>query len=282
MTISATYKNTWYHDLDNFATLPLVITSAVLAVICTAKYTAFEISWTFSIILESVAILPQIDHLTKVPTLPALPLTHLVSLGLYRFFYVLNWLAGLFSDGVWDLSIFVFGTIQTIIWADFFIVWYYRKQIKLPPNTAGNGMRSAEEGQANGQTVDEGDMSRSLLLTHLIAITRKFEDRFMGGRRIPGLSVSAYPDQEVVPQSANSTYMDATSGQPQDYEYTINQAPNKSQASSTANAGEEDDDDASLFESRTEQASTATSLIPPNLEDGFNVDSDEEISNRPS
>lgn len=282
MTISPTYKNTWYHDLDNFATLPLVIVSVVLAFICTARYTAFEISYTFSIILESVAILPQIDHLTKVPTLPALPLTHLVCLGLYRFFYVLNWLTRLFSDGIWDLIIFIFGTIQTIIWVDFFIVWYYRKQIKLPPNTVGNGSRSAEEGHAEGQTVDEGDMSRSLLLTHLISITRKFEERFMGGRRIPGLSVSAYPDQAVTTQSTDATYSDAinaTSGQTDEHRYAIDHSTTTEQPGSSQHSNE-DDDEGSLFEAATEAVTVHSSVPPLNLQDGFNVDSDDENPSR--
>lgn len=202
MTISAAFKNTWYHDLDNFATMPLVVGALILALICTAKYQVFETMWTFSIILESVAILPQIDHLTKVPTLPALPLTHLVALGLYRFFYVVNWLVRFSTEGLWDLTAFSFGVVQTVIWVDFLVVWYYRKQIKLPPNRAS----SDEEGLVGGgQQVDESDMSSSFVITHIFALIRLFENRFMAGRRIPGLSVSAYPEQQIVRQGQDSS-----------------------------------------------------------------------------
>lgn len=212
MTIHPEYKNTWYHDLDNFAILPLVIASFLLMLVCTARYSLFEMSWTFSIILESVAILPQIDHLTKVPTLPALPLSHLVALGMYRGFYVLHWASRLFSDGVWDFTAFSFGVIQTVIWADFLWVWYNRKQIKLPPNTTGQGLRSEEAG-SDAQQVDEGDMSRSFVLTHVFAVVRKLEARYLNGRgRVPGLSVSAYPEQAIRPQAhdseAESGYVD--------------------------------------------------------------------------
>lgn len=210
MTINPNFKNTWYHDLDNMSTLPLVVGSAILGVICTSRYSVFEIMWTFSIVLESVAILPQIDHLTKVPTLPALPLSHLVALGLYRFFYVLNWVFRIGSDGAWYVTAFFFGLIQTVIWADFLWVWYNRKQIKLAPNTNGQGLRSQEEGvTGDGQQVDAGDMSKSFVLTHIITFTQFIEQRFLGGRKIPGLSISAYPDQTFGRQAASGPYSDS-------------------------------------------------------------------------
>lgn len=251
--------------------------------------------WTFSVVLESVAILPQIDHLTKVPTLPALPLSHLVALGLYRFFYVLNWVYRLFGgDGLWDLTAFFFGIIQTIIWADFLWVWYNRKQIKLPPNTSGSGLRSQEEGNASeGQQVDAGDMSKSFVLTHIITFTAFVEARFLGGRKIPGLSVSAYPDQNFGRQAEAGPYTDNHAAPPPAPEeagdYVIRVPPTV--ASSTdlpsqsveADTVQESNDSAFSTTSSGETSARSSGLPTAHLfapqpaidDDGFSVGSDD-------
>ncbi|BFZ58693.1 endoplasmic reticulum retention protein [Savitreella phatthalungensis] len=216
MVGSPMYKDTWYRELDRFAVLPLVSVSAVLAIICTARYTFFEVSWTFSIILESVAILPQLHHLTLVPTLPALPLSHLVALGLYRFFYVVNWVFRLAFDsdatssGGWDNTAFIFGVIQTLVWADFMWVWYNRKQIKLPGvSTSVEDGRGAVDGE--GSAVDEGDMAKSLVLQNLFKAAVWADNKVLGGRaRVhQQLSVSAYPDHQVrIERGAGGAYSD--------------------------------------------------------------------------
>ncbi|ORY74630.1 er lumen protein retaining receptor, variant, partial [Protomyces lactucae-debilis] len=131
MTLSPHYKLTWYRGLDTFTITPILVLSAVLAIIITHRYTVFEVLWTCSIILESMAILPQLFHLTQVPSLPALPLSHLVALGVYRFFYVLHWMHASFNHTrKVDFTSFLFGLLQTLIWADFLWVWYNRKVIK--------------------------------------------------------------------------------------------------------------------------------------------------------
>ncbi|CCG81341.1 ER lumen protein retaining receptor [Taphrina deformans PYCC 5710] len=292
MTINAEFKNTWYHDLDNFAILPLVIASFLLMFICTAKYTMFELSWTFSIILESVAILPQIDHLTKVPTLPALPLSHLVALGMYRGFYVLHWTVTLFSDGFWDFTVFFFGLIQTIIWADFLWVWYNRKQIKLPPNTTGQGARSEEAGSAEGQQVDESDMSSSFVLTHIIRLARQFEARYRAGRSAP-LSVSAYPDRGFESQAPQSTraYMDdvpstsaasiADDGIYQITEPSAQAARIEVPAALLGDAEEHASGTPNIWGTKA-SAPAAIGSQDNRSEDGFSVESDHEEGSRPS
>lgn len=239
MTINPDFKNTWYHDLDNMSILPLLVGSSVLGLICTSQYSIFEIMWTFSIVLESVAILPQIDHLTKVPALPALPLSHLVALGLYRFFYVLNWVFRIGADGIWDLTAFFFGIVQTIIWADFLWVWYNRKQIKLPPDVSAQTLRGQEEGMAGeGQQVDAGDMSKSLVLTHIITFVKLVEERILGGRLRPGLSVSAYPDQSLAGQAAEA-YTDVQAQREEEYNFVPDVSPQQRPIASAATPSDE-------------------------------------------
>ena len=90
-------------------------------------------SWTFSIVLESVCVLPQLLLLrqTTVPTV--IDSFYLLTLGSYRAFYILNWFwreldtSGRSPDAV----AVIFGIIQTAFYADFAWVYYSRQRVKL-------------------------------------------------------------------------------------------------------------------------------------------------------
>lgn len=60
-------KQTYDKDQDTFRSLFLIVPSAVLALGIHTRFTAIEILWTFSIYLESVAILPQLVLLQVYP-----------------------------------------------------------------------------------------------------------------------------------------------------------------------------------------------------------------------
>lgn len=94
--------------------------------------TLFQVFWSFSIVLESVCILPQLLLLrqTTVPTV--IDSYYLVTLGSYRAFYILNWLVrGLGSEHYFDPVAVVFGIVQTAFYADFAWVYYSRQRVKL-------------------------------------------------------------------------------------------------------------------------------------------------------
>ncbi|KAH8596655.1 ER lumen protein retaining receptor-domain-containing protein [Bisporella sp. PMI_857] len=92
-----------------------------------------QLFWVFSIILESVCVLPQLLLLrqTTVPTV--IDSYYLVTLGSYRAFYILNW--------IWreldtnnrkpDAVSVIFGVVQTAFYADFAWVYYSRQRVKL-------------------------------------------------------------------------------------------------------------------------------------------------------
>merc|ERR1712139_736906 len=54
-------------------------------------YSLFEMVWAFSIYLEAVAILPQLFMLQKQGGAESLTSHYILLLGLYRLFYLLNW-----------------------------------------------------------------------------------------------------------------------------------------------------------------------------------------------
>ena len=112
----------------------------------------FELPWTFSIILESVCVLPQLLLLrqTSVPTV--LSSYYLLTLGSYRAFYIANWIYRFAHDGYYDLRPDFFGVVQTAFYLDFAWVYWTRQRVKL----------------RNGGVVDEDDMGKSWILGRVL------------------------------------------------------------------------------------------------------------------
>lgn len=113
-----------------------------------------EFLWTFSIILESVCILPQLLLLrqTNVPTV--LDSYYLLTLGSYRAFYILNWIWRELDDTSFrkpDAVSIIFGCIQTAFYVDFAWVYYSRQRVKL----------------RNGGVVDADDLGRGWILRRI-------------------------------------------------------------------------------------------------------------------
>ena len=109
----------------------------------------FGILWTFSIILESVCVVPQLLLLrqTTVPTV--IDSFYLLMLGSYRAFYILNWIVRLASkEHHFDFREMLFGIIQTAFYVDFAWVYWTRQRVKL----------------RNGGVVDSDDLSRGWLV----------------------------------------------------------------------------------------------------------------------
>jgi len=109
-----------------------------------------EVLWTFSIILESVCVLPQLLLLrqTTVPTV--IDSYYLLTLGSYRAFYILNWIWRELdiNDRTPDPVSIIFGVVQTAFYIDFAWVYYSRQRVKL----------------RNGGIVDADDMRNGWLL----------------------------------------------------------------------------------------------------------------------
>lgn len=122
--------------------------------------------WTFSIILESVCVVPQLLLLrqTTVPTV--IDSFYLLTLGSYRAFYILNWivrLAGPERHFEWRAEIF--GTIQTAFYVDFAWVYWTRQRVKL----------------RNGGVVDSEDLSRGFLVSRVLGRGDPSEDEERAG-----------------------------------------------------------------------------------------------------
>ena len=109
--------------------------------------------WTFSIILESVCVIPQLLLLrqTTVPTV--IDSFYLLTLGSYRAFYILNWIVRLASpEHHFEWRAVLFGIIQTAFYVDFAWVYWTRQRVKL----------------RNGGVVDSDDLSRGFLVSRVL------------------------------------------------------------------------------------------------------------------
>lgn len=118
--------------------------------------TNWYIVYTFTLILEAFCILPQLLLLrqTTVPTV--IDSFYLVTLGSYRFFYILNWiLRGIKEKGDLELIFPIqvtFGVVQTAFYFDFAWVYWSRQRVKL----------------RGGGVVDGEDLSRGWLVNKIL------------------------------------------------------------------------------------------------------------------
>ena len=97
-----------------------------------------QIPWTFSIILESLAVLPQISLLryTAIPT--AITSYYLLALGVYRALYIPNWIVRYIDpkDHFFEPWAVIFGVLQTILYVEFAWIYWRRQRVKIRDNGA--------------------------------------------------------------------------------------------------------------------------------------------------
>ncbi|ODV85363.1 hypothetical protein CANARDRAFT_198502 [[Candida] arabinofermentans NRRL YB-2248] len=114
---------------DDFKIIYLIIPCFILSLIFNHKFTIVEILWSFSLWLESVSILPQLFMLQKNGEAELLTIHYIFALGLYRSLYIPNWIYRYFAENRFDKLAILTGLIQTLIYSDFFYI-YYKKVIK--------------------------------------------------------------------------------------------------------------------------------------------------------
>ncbi|CAI4217341.1 unnamed protein product [Parascedosporium putredinis] len=129
--MTTTYKPTQDPSTDTFRVQYLLAAAAVLGIILPYSYSIMEILWAFSIWLESVAILPQLFMLQRTGEAETITTHYLFALGLYRALYIPNWVYRYVSEPDRDVDwiAIVAGVIQTILYSDFFWI-YYKKVLK--------------------------------------------------------------------------------------------------------------------------------------------------------
>jgi ER lumen protein retaining receptor len=114
------------HDpsIDTFRVEYLIAPSLVLALLFNYSYSIIEVVWSFSIFLESIAILPQLFILQRTGEAETITTHYLAALGAYRGLYIPNWIYRYYVEDLVDpISIFA-GVVQTGLYLDFFYVYF--------------------------------------------------------------------------------------------------------------------------------------------------------------
>ena len=124
-------------QLDTFRMEYLVGLSVALTMIFHYNWHPLELLWTFSIFLESVAILPQLFMMSRTGEADSITTHYIFALGSYRALYVVNWIYRIFTEtGYSDWIAWSAGLVQTALFADFFYIYFTRvlkgKKFQLP------------------------------------------------------------------------------------------------------------------------------------------------------
>ena len=135
------YSMTYDQPHDNFPSYktvyPVSVVLTLIFHITFSNYPIYSYFWSFSIILEAFAMLPQIYMIRRASEVEVFNNSFIFLLAAYRFFYVINWIVRINnSDSSSNNSAvyfeIIFGIIQTILVSDF--IYRYLKAIKKDPN----------------------------------------------------------------------------------------------------------------------------------------------------
>ena len=113
---------------DDFPHAFLVPFALVMALLIHSKLDWWELLWSFSLWLESVAIFPQITILAKYNGVEKFTSHYIAALGSYRFFYLLNWIYRYKTENYYSGVSILSGSLQVLLYADFF--YLYLKNLK--------------------------------------------------------------------------------------------------------------------------------------------------------
>jgi len=133
-------NQTYDRTVDSFKyELYFVGPALLLGVLTCEEYSITEILWSSSIFLEAVSITPQLVLLAKMREVENLTSHFVAAMGLYRAFYILNWIYKYLVDQTFDPVAILGGVVQTVLYCDFFYYYamskWYGNRLVLPMAT---------------------------------------------------------------------------------------------------------------------------------------------------
>ncbi|KAH8827866.1 ER lumen protein retaining receptor [Flagelloscypha sp. PMI_526] len=136
------YRPTHDPSIDTFKVEYIAVPAFICGCIFNYHFTPTEILWSFSLFMESVAILPQLFMLQRTGEAETITTHYLAALGAYRALYIPNWIyrqvysfccfqclanptfKRYFTEGLVDPIAVVTGVVQTGLYVDFFYVYF--------------------------------------------------------------------------------------------------------------------------------------------------------------
>merc|ERR1711885_58175 len=130
------FRPTFNSENDKFRVEFILVPAAGLAFLVNHHFEPIEILWTFSIYLEAVAIMPQLQMISDTGAAESITSHYLFFLGLYRALYIVNWYYRYTQEGMFDRIAVVAGCVQTVLYMDFFYLYItkvmYGKKLTIP------------------------------------------------------------------------------------------------------------------------------------------------------
>ncbi|XP_063443540.1 ER lumen protein-retaining receptor 1-like [Mytilus trossulus] len=125
------FRYTFDKSNDTFRAEILIMSSSTLAVFVNYELSPSEFCWTFSIYLESVAILPQFFMIIKNGDTERLIGYYLTAMGSYRALYIMNWMYRYKNEGFYESIAGNSGLLQSILYIMFLILYSKRNDFRL-------------------------------------------------------------------------------------------------------------------------------------------------------
>ncbi|XP_052068749.1 ER lumen protein-retaining receptor-like isoform X2 [Mytilus californianus] len=117
------FRYTYDRSNDTFRAEILMVSSSVLALFVNYELSLSEFCWTFSIYLESVAMLPQFFMIIKNGEVERMIGYYLFAMGSYRALHIMNWMYRYKIEGFYNAIAANSGLLQSILYIIFLILY---------------------------------------------------------------------------------------------------------------------------------------------------------------
>lgn len=121
------YRKTYDRRHDTFSMIALLLVCVPPTLVTARFWAVHEVLWVYSLWLESVAIIPQLMLIRRNQRVDVVTKDYVFFLGLYRLFYVLNWIRKAVVKQKTVKVVWFTGILQTVIYIDF--LYYYCRSL---------------------------------------------------------------------------------------------------------------------------------------------------------
>ena len=135
MRFSKLYRQTYDVKGDSFAYWKYLLGPCFVLALLVSEFSLLDITWSFSIFLEAVAFVPQLDMMRKMKEVENLTSHYVFCLGAYRLLYIMEWTSKYLNDEPISMVSVSAGVVQIVLYADFFY-YYILAKLSNKPNVA--------------------------------------------------------------------------------------------------------------------------------------------------
>ncbi|XP_011496832.1 PREDICTED: ER lumen protein-retaining receptor-like [Ceratosolen solmsi marchali] len=120
LSIYFLYNHTYQKEYDNFRIERLILPCIVLSLLANYSFKIDEVFWTFSIYLESVAIIPQMYFISQFKQIESIVFYYISALSMYKIFYLMDIVYRFYMNEYYDKISLAGCVVQIIFYCDFF------------------------------------------------------------------------------------------------------------------------------------------------------------------